>query len=66
MRNGVTTHSFDNGQRLIDIPITSRNATGLQAKIPDNRNLAPPGFYMVFLVNQQGVPSVAKWVHLQV
>jgi hypothetical protein len=66
VRNGVTTHSFDNGQRLIDIPITSRNATGLQAKIPDNRNLAPPGFYMVFLVNQQGVPSVAKWVHLQV
>ena len=65
VRNGVTTHSFDNGQRLIDIPITSRTGAELRARVPDNGNLAPPGWYMVFLVNQQDVPSVAKWVHLQ-
>ncbi len=27
-------------------------------------NLAPPGYYMVFLVNSKGVPSVAQWVHV--
>ena len=24
----------------------------------------PPGWYMLFVVNRRGVPSVAKWVHV--
>jgi hypothetical protein len=64
VRNGVTTHSFDNGQRLVDVPIVSQGDGNLKAEITGNPNLAPPGWYMVFLVNQQGVPSVARWVQL--
>src|SRR5262249_90534 len=33
---------------------------------PANSNLAPPGYYMLFLVNTNGVPSVAPIVHLPV
>jgi hypothetical protein len=62
--NGVTTHSFDSGQRLLDLEIASRDNDSLDAKVTPNHNLAPPGWYMLFLVDQQGIPSVAKWVHL--
>jgi hypothetical protein len=65
IRNGVTTHSFDNGQRLVDVPFVSQAGGNLQATITDNQNLAPPGWYMLFLVNQQNVPSVAKWIQLE-
>jgi hypothetical protein len=64
IRNGVTTHSFDNGQRLIDLPITHRTNAALEATVTANRNLAPPGWYMLFLVDNAGVPSVASWLQL--
>jgi hypothetical protein len=32
--------------------------------VPANHNIAPPGWYMLFIVNNNGVPSVAHWVHL--
>lgn len=64
VRSGITTHSFNTNQRLVDIPITSRNGATLQVTAPDNPNLAPPGPYMLFLVSHDGVPSTGKWVHL--
>jgi hypothetical protein len=64
VRNGVTTHSFDAGQRLVDLPITGRTATTVRVGVPANPNLAPPGWYMLFLVDDDGVPSTARWVHL--
>lgn len=64
MKGGVTTHSFDCEQRLIDLPIATRDATSLRLAVPDNPNLAPSGWYMLFIVDTNGVPSVATWVHL--
>jgi hypothetical protein len=64
IKNGVTTHSFDSGQRLVDLPITARGAGTLDVSIPDNPNVAPPGWYMLFLVDDEGVPSVATWLQL--
>lgn len=62
------THSFSQGQRLVKLGVTSalpesdgRYRIGCTAP-PDGR-VAPPGWYMVFAVNQ-GVPSVARWVQL--
>ena len=31
---------------------------------PANGNLAPPGMYMLFAINANGVPSVASWVQI--
>ena len=31
---------------------------------PTNRNLYPPGYYMLFYVNERGQPSIAKMVRL--
>ncbi len=64
MKGGVTTHSFDCEQRLVDLPIAARTTTSLRLVVPGNQNLAPPGWYMLFIVNTNGVPSLATWVHL--
>jgi len=34
----------------------------LMVQAPPNRNIAPPGYYMLFIVNRAGVPSVAHWI----
>jgi hypothetical protein len=64
VRPGLTTHSFNGTQRLVDVPFTLQPPNTLNAKIPAERNIAPPGWYMLFLTDQDGVPSGAHWVHL--
>ena len=64
IRPCVTTHSFDGSQRLVDLPISSQASGIVKITVPANHNIAPPGWYMLFIVNNNGVPSVAHWVHL--
>jgi hypothetical protein len=60
-----TTHGLDTDQRLVDLPITARNASSVTVSVTNNANIAPPGYYMLFLVNNNNVPSVATWVLLK-
>jgi Domain of unknown function (DUF1929) len=60
----VTTHSYDTNQRLVDAPIASQQGGVVRVKVPDNPNVAPTGWYMLFLVNKAGVPSIAQSIHL--
>ena len=47
------------------MPLTfSQTSGGLTVTAPPNGNIAPPGMYMLFVVNANGVPSVASWVHV--
>ncbi len=64
IRNGVTTHSFDTNQRLVDLPILSQANRIVRVAVPTNPNIAPPGWYMLFVVDNNGVPSISKWVRL--
>ena len=61
----ATTHSCDTSQRLVELAFRRSRFCHLEAVIPNEPNLAPPGYYLLFIVNQHGIPSVAKWVHLQ-
>jgi hypothetical protein len=63
VRPGAPTHAFDMDQRLIGLNFTA-GPTALDITAPPNGNIAPPGFYMLFLMNQAGVPSVASFVQL--
>ncbi len=63
MRPGAPTHSFDMEQRLVGMSFASGSGT-LTVTAPPNGNIAPPGYYMIFLVNSSGVPSVAKFTNL--
>jgi hypothetical protein len=60
----ATTHCCDTEQRLVDLPIASRTNTSLTAVVTSNRNLAPAGWYMLFITDNNNVPSVANWVQL--
>ncbi|MGH8092693.1 MAG: galactose oxidase-like domain-containing protein [Chthoniobacterales bacterium] len=63
MRDGSSTHSFDFEQRQIQLSFTAADGC-LTATAPPTGLIAPPGYYMLFLLNQSGVPSLAQFVHL--
>ena len=64
VRLGSTTHGFDMDQRYVPLNFDVHDALGLEVKAPANGNLAPPGYYMLFLISDDGVPSIAKYVRL--
>jgi len=51
-------------QRYIPLSFTA-GATSITATAPANANVAPPGFYMLFIIDANGVPSVARMVSVQ-
>jgi hypothetical protein len=53
MRPGSPTHSFDMEQRLVGLTFTSGGTT-LTVTGPPDVWIAPPGYYMLFLLNRQG------------
>jgi hypothetical protein len=59
IRLSSVTHSFNQNQRLNHLQFTQATG-GLNITAPANGNIAPPGYYMLFLVNSNGVPSVAS------
>lgn len=64
VRAGGVTHAFNMDQRLVGMSFTVADAGDLTLTAPPNRNIAPPGYYLLFLVNNAGVPSVASFVQL--
>src|SRR3954452_21189712 len=63
IRLGAVTHSDNMEQRYIPLAFTA-GTSSLTATAPANANIAPPGIYMLFLVDANGVPSVARMVSL--
>jgi hypothetical protein len=61
---GSVTHGFNFGQRLVKLKFTRSGGT-LNASAPSNANLAPPGYYMLFAIDANGVPSVASMVQVK-
>jgi hypothetical protein len=57
------THGFDQNQRLNVLQFT-RGTGAVDITAPANANLAPPGHYLLFIVNGNGVPSVGSVVQL--
>ena len=64
VRPGAVTHGFNMSQRLIECTITGTTATDVQVKVPANKNIAPPGPYLLFILTASRIPSVARWVRL--
>lgn len=58
---GAPTHAMDPGQRFLTLGFTA-TAGGLTVTAPPTNAAAPPGPYMLFLVDDRGVPSVGKLV----
>ena len=63
LRAGAVTHAFDMEQRLIGLSYTVTPGS-LNITAPPNSNIAPPGYYMLFVLNSSGVPSIASFIQL--
>jgi hypothetical protein len=65
LRPAAITHHTDAGARYIRLAITARGGGQLVAHAPASANVAPPGWYMLFVVSNSGVPSVGRFIQLQ-
>ena len=63
IRLSAVTHTFNQEQRISFLNF-SQATGGLQVTAPQSANLAPPGFYMLFLLNGNGVPSLASMIQV--
>jgi hypothetical protein len=64
IRLGSVTHAFDANQRANTLAFTT-TATQVRVTAPKNGKLAPPGHYLVFILNRNGVPSTGKVIRVQ-
>jgi hypothetical protein len=62
IRLSSVTHAFNASQLIYHLTFAPAGPTSVGAVAPANPNLAPPGPYMLFLINGSGVPSIAKMV----
>jgi Domain of unknown function (DUF1929) len=61
---GAVTHANDMNQRNLALRI-ARSAAGTTDLVsPPDRDVAPPGWYMLFVLDADGTPSVAQWIQL--
>ena len=64
IRLGSVTHAFDANQRANTLKFT-KSSTAVTVTAPANGMLAPPGHYLVFILNRNGVPSVGRVIKVQ-
>ncbi|MCX5380097.1 glyoxal oxidase [Streptomyces sp. NBC_00091] len=60
----TVTHAVNTSQRHLDLPLTAVRGDTITLRTPPTAADAPPGYYMLFLLDARGVPSTAKWVKL--
>ena len=63
MKTTAITHSFNVEQRRIELPLSVSGGSAT-VTLPDSPNDATPGFYMLFLIDSAGTPSVADIIRV--
>ena len=66
IRLSAVTHAFNMGQRYVPLDMAPTGPTELMVEAPLDPMIAPPGYYMLFLRNQAGVPAEAPIIQLVV
>jgi plastocyanin len=64
MRPGAVTHGFNHNQRYVGCVIAGTTATAVNATAPANGTIAPPGYYLLFLVDHDRSPSKGVWIRV--
>jgi hypothetical protein len=64
VRPSSVTHSFDENQRYVPLEFTLLASSRLRITAPPGPTWAPPGYYLLFILDANGVPSVGEFVLL--
>lgn len=64
IRLGSVTHAFDASARANTLSFVISGGN-VEVTAPSGPRLAPPGHYLLFILNRNGVPSIGKVVHVQ-
>ncbi len=64
VRVSSTTHHYNTDQRLIWLQITGKTSSSVTVSAPINSKLAPPGYYLVHILNGTGVPSIGTFIKI--
>jgi galactose oxidase len=59
-RLGSSSHSFEFDTRHMDLTITQRANGTVSVRAPASKVIAPPGKYLITLIDNKGVPSVSR------
>jgi hypothetical protein len=63
IRLGAVTHAIDMDQRYVPLQFDPAE-NGVTVLAPASLNITPAGYYMLFLVNAAGVPSIASFLQV--
>jgi hypothetical protein len=64
IRNSCVTHSVNMDQRYVRLADLTSGSGTFTVPGPATANLAPPGYYMLYVIDQNGIPSVSASVHV--
>jgi hypothetical protein len=64
IRPGAVTHCWNQSQRFVGCAITGTAAGSVDVLAPPDGNVAPPGHYLLFIVDGARVPSVGSWIRI--
>ena len=64
VKTTAVTHSFNVEQRYMELPFSSDNGGTIQVGLPASPNVATPGYYLMFVINENGTPSEATIIKL--
>ncbi len=64
LRMTSTTHALNSDMHFLNVPFTQPTSGNYRLTLPTNPNVMVPGYWMLFALNAQGVPSVAKVINV--
>lgn len=65
VKTGSVTHSVNMDQRFVELPFTASGSM-LDVTLPERASDTPPGFYMLFVIDDVGVPSVSSMLRINI
>jgi hypothetical protein len=65
LRTGSVTHGFNSDQRYVACSFERSGPHRLRVSAPPTSAVAPPGFYLLFVVNQNRIPSEGRFVQVK-
>jgi galactose oxidase len=60
IKASAVTHGTNNDQRRLPLPVVGQSGGAFSVRISTNTNVALPGYYYLFAMNANGVPSVGE------